>query len=103
MAIDPRALIEPSFVLGGVYAHHQYVPFPKIRKISHVKTEGNIAAHVLADVMAIEHDHGISIDAVKLDADASSLVSSRKIEHAAVPADACFGIFATERLCALMV
>src|SRR5688500_8185533 len=103
MTINARTLIEPSFILRGVNADYEHVRFGKIHKVGYVETKRNVTAQVLAQVMTIEHDHCITIHAVKLEADALPLIVSRERERSAVPANAGLRILAAERLGTLMM
>src|SRR5437763_16840929 len=52
--------------------------------------------------MAVEHYSGVAKDAVEFDCDALAGIGLRQIEHASIPTDTCFRIFAADRLGALM-
>ena len=103
MAIDPRALVEPAFVLGRVHAHDERVLAAVGQQIRHVEPERHVAAQVAAHEVAVEDHDAVAEDAVELDRDAAADVGRGDVERPAVPADARVGERAAERLRAVAV
>ncbi len=98
VAVDAGALVEPAVARRGIHANQQNIAAAGIGEIGDVETERIVAAAVAADVEAVEDHHRLAVGAVELEGDALACVVCRKLENAAIPADARRGIVAAQRI-----
>src|SRR5438034_3476410 len=98
VAVNPSALVEPSFGQSGVHADGQNVFVSEIYEIRHVKTKRRVTTEVFAQVVTVEHDHGVAKRSVELHGNTLPGIRGRKIEDPAVPSDTGLGIVPANRL-----
>ena len=103
MAIDARALVEPTVAKARIHAHHQVILFAILHKVADIEAEGRVAVVVSPDEASIQKNQRAAEGPVEVDGDAAAPVCLRQIEDAPVPADACLRVAPAERLVAVRI
>src|SRR5436305_5069742 len=103
VAINPRALVEPSVAKAGVHADDQKILSAEVCEISEVETEWSVAVVVASDEVSIQKYERAAKGSVELHANTPPGVFFAKIERTPVPADARLRISAPERLIAMIL
>src|SRR5271157_3733046 len=101
MAIDARALVEPSVAEARVHARHNIVFLPITQKIRQVKAERSVAVIVAADKAAVYKHQHVAKGAVELNRNPPAQIAGRNLELAPVPAHAGLRVTAAEGLIAV--
>ncbi len=65
MAVDAAALVEPTFVSGGIHADHQRVLAAEFGILGDVEHEAAIAAGVATQAVAVKPDQRVAVNAVE--------------------------------------
>src|ERR1051326_569227 len=98
MTVDSRPFVVPSFAQCRVHPQRQNVFSAKVGEIGNVEAERSVPAKVPAEIKTIEDHNGIAKYAVKFHRDTFASVTRAQIKNTAIPANACIGIVAADRL-----
>ena len=98
MAIDARALIEPSFGLCRIDANGHQVLLTKFHHIGNVVAEAGVSALVMANKPAVHENRAVAKYAIEFQPNATVGICLCKIERAPIPTDAVLRKGSAERL-----
>src|SRR5436305_13076282 len=98
VAEDARRLVEPSFLLRGVYPNNEHVGRANVRHLGDIEPEWRIAAQILPQQIPVQGDGTVAKYTIELDRQASPAVRRFEGEHLPIPTDARIWIIAMEGL-----
>src|SRR6266700_6062611 len=103
MAIDARALVEPSVAEGRVNAQHNVVLCAVCQIVSQVEPKRRVSIIVAADEAAVDKHKHVAKRAIEFNRDAPPKVAGRIVELAAIPTHARLRIAPSQWLEAMRI
>src|SRR5664279_3965999 len=87
MTVNARTFIVPSFILRGIYPHDQHIFFSETDIIADIIGNTTITAGIGAQVISIDPDLALAVNAVELNYKTLSRIGFCDLKMFSVPAN----------------
>ena len=98
VTVDACAFIEPSFILGSVCPHHEYIVLIEANIVCDILGNTGVPAFMIAQEETVDPDVGIAKDAIELHLEPLPGIDAGDVKMPTVPADTGFREQSSHRL-----